>query len=774
MITTREAINYQFSLIFGYSSSKEDDLVVGDVIGPGNLMKEKVKELSHEVIKFLRMYNAILRDYTGSELYSIEFSLFNKEELQKEGVTSIRIYPKSMILLPGKYKDCESSLLALKPEPDVLNPHKSREAMNDISELFYEVEEFSERPEINSKTKELLLQKFSTRFSNKLFGDLLEHKWNKEMVGLSLSLPTGKEMIDVYAKVKSEMQMSWYKRPHELDFINPQYESHERIYEGKNAIEHLKYAITEPSSNFIVGYTLKLGTDLFELCNTGTIDEIQDEFISFLINSINDEFKKINDNYDINQLINKFKQLLSKINQFTNRFLDHSNSFIISGKKGDLKELLEMYKIHVIEKGKVGNDNYDLLLDLTINLINQSISEKDGLRASELGSLFNSLRELFKNSYDIIITSLPRYLLYRIIKNFTNYFMMVLSEDLKKEEDQLRILGSNFIGKLKDFILNQIEMYPITVSGDLKINQTEVIKDFKNFLRLNFDSFFKTVKIKVGDIFLLAEETTQLNSEAIKKKIELFKKLPGELNYFINYIMKYTTINRFLKENPISEISDPVTFSNKFFRFLEKRIGGVNLNWKSYLLSWINDYAKQYFKELDKKPMTLDEIYNDFLKYFTLREIEEQNPENFVKIVHSLNEKLSVEQENSEIFEFLKQYENYIDVINSFPNHFKEIINDKIQTLNLSNEETHPNNFLKIDNDLTFYQFIKEKELKYFSNLIPRPSSLILKHTLSDEEKLLFRKPLYHVINFTYWHGHSSFYLADNFKTTFREWEKQL
>ena len=119
MITTREAINYQFSIIFGYSSPKDDDLIVGDVIGPGNLTREKVKELSKDVIKFLRMYNAILRDYTGSELFSIEFSLINKEMINKPGKSDVRIYPKSMILVPGKYKDSESLLLALKPETGV-------------------------------------------------------------------------------------------------------------------------------------------------------------------------------------------------------------------------------------------------------------------------------------------------------------------------------------------------------------------------------------------------------------------------------------------------------------------------------------------------------------------------------------------------------------------------------------------------------------------------------------------------------------------------------
>ncbi|GAI24086.1 unnamed protein product, partial [marine sediment metagenome] len=53
MITTRESINYQFSLIFGYSSP--NDIIAGDVIGPGRLTREKVNELSQEVIKYLSM-----------------------------------------------------------------------------------------------------------------------------------------------------------------------------------------------------------------------------------------------------------------------------------------------------------------------------------------------------------------------------------------------------------------------------------------------------------------------------------------------------------------------------------------------------------------------------------------------------------------------------------------------------------------------------------------------------------------------------------------------
>ena len=146
MITTRDAINYQFSLIFGYSSP--NNLIVGDIIGPGKLTKKRVNELSKEVIKFLRMYNAILRDFGGSEVFSIEFSLEHLKDIHeiKNTYGNLEILPKSMILIPGKYKDCESMLLALKPETGQLNIHKSRKSVNSICKLFFEVEEFTNRP----------------------------------------------------------------------------------------------------------------------------------------------------------------------------------------------------------------------------------------------------------------------------------------------------------------------------------------------------------------------------------------------------------------------------------------------------------------------------------------------------------------------------------------------------------------------------------------------------------------------------------------------------
>ncbi|MBK5134053.1 hypothetical protein JJE00_06460, partial [Candidatus Bathyarchaeota archaeon] len=343
MITTRESINYQFSLIFGYSSPT--DLIVGHVIGPGKLTKEKVNELSQEVIKFLRMYNAILRDFAGSEVFAIEFELYNFDE--KDARTNI--YPKSMLLIPGRFKDCESLLLALKPETGYLDPHKSRDSINDISKLFYEIEEFTNRPELETARKIQVFEKFATRFSKKLYGDLIEDKWNKKLIGLSVSLPTEKELLSTYASIRSDVDFLWNKRPIEICFSNHKFERLKSPYSGKSMIDHLKYAISEPSANFIVEKTLTLGTNLLKLANTGTIDEIQEEIISYFITKLKEKLTMTKEVQSSEELISKFELILSDLGNNADNFTRNSRNFLTTGEIGNISEILDKFKRYIMD-----------------------------------------------------------------------------------------------------------------------------------------------------------------------------------------------------------------------------------------------------------------------------------------------------------------------------------------------------------------------------------------------------------------------------------------
>ncbi|MHA1933287.1 MAG: hypothetical protein ACW96X_12140, partial [Promethearchaeota archaeon] len=99
-------------------------------------------------------------------------------------------------------------------------------------------------------------------------------------------------------------------------------------------------------------------------------------------------------------------------------------------------------------------------------------------------------------------------------------------------------------------------------------------------------------------------------------------------------------------------------------------------------------------------------------------------------------------------------------------------IKNALNLIDFQIEESFPINFFNINKEDTYYNYIENTFLKYFSKLIPRPLSLILKHNLTNEEKELFKGDLFHVIDFKFWHNNVRFELSDNFKEVYREWMK--
>ena len=766
MITTRESINYQFSLIFGYSSP--NDIIAGDVIGPGRLTREKVNELSQEVIKYLSMYNAILRDYTGAEVFSIEFELYNLDE----NTAKTQIYPKSMIFIPGEFKECESLLLALKPETGYLDVHKSRTSMDNISKLFYEVEEFADRPDLSNVSKQGFYDKFATRFSKRLFGELIEEKWNKKLIGLSTSLPTEKEMLITYARIVSDVEIIWSKKPIQINLLNSRFGKIEMSLEGQEALEHLKYSISEPSAKFIVNKTLNLGSNLINLANIGTLDEFQDELIKYLIVRIKKEIVEFKELQTGEWLVLQISKILLTLERYLNKFLEYSHDFLKSGETGNLSELLENYLLFITKKGKLEDEDFKEICKITIKFINQSVIEKEKLRVSELSSAFNYFSEIIKRSLDMIRRSHPIYLSRRRLKTLIIELIENLKFQFNKEQKPAKILGLNLIEKFEEHLFNLIEVQSIILSEVTFFDEKKLIVEFRNLVNKNIESFFNNIKLKIEDLVSFAEIQMEHDVNLIRIHIDKFKRFSTELEYLLSYILRHSTINRFIKEKPKSEIQDPISFANKFHRFLEKRIGGIKLEWKSYVLEWINDYSKNFLKIENKKDWSITEIYNNFLEYLENREANEQNLKNFLEFLDYYIPKISNIEEGKKLIEFYKQYELSLGINEEFPKYVMSKIRNELNQIDFQIEETFPINYFSINNNDTYYDYIENIFLKYFSKLIPRPLSLILKHNLSNEEKELFKGDLFHVLNFKFWHSNVRFELSNNFKEVYREWMK--
>ncbi|GAH51018.1 unnamed protein product, partial [marine sediment metagenome] len=102
---------------------------------------------------------------------------------------------------------------------------------------------------------------------------------------------------------------------------------------------------------------------------------------------------------------------------------------------------------------------------------------------------------------------------------------------------------------------------------------------------------------------------------------------------------------------------DPVTFANRFHRFLEKRIGAINITWKTYILEWIKDYAKNFFNIEEIRDWSLDETLFEFIKYLEERESDEQKSETFLKFLDKYILRISNEIEKEILIDFYKQYE---------------------------------------------------------------------------------------------------------------------
>ncbi|MFO7795978.1 MAG: hypothetical protein R6W84_07475 [Promethearchaeia archaeon] len=773
MITTRESINYQFSLIYGYSSPNHENLMVGDIISPGNLTKNLINELSKDVIRYLTEFNAMLRDYTGSELYSVEFELLN----YKEGDYSIKIYPKSMLLMPGNYKECESLMLALKPETGYLNVHKSSQSINGISKLFFEVEDYANHPNLDYNEKKQVYKTFATRFSKKLFGELIEDKWNKKLIGLSESLPTDKKNLKIYSKLKSNLEINWYKTPFEIKLSQIEFGKIRDPFEGKSAIEHLKFSITEPSAGFVIEKTLKLGSNLLDLANWGTIDEFQERIIKFILKKTRDTILLDLDNKSEIQIISLFDNFLKQIKQKLEEFTIYCKKFLKTGEKGDLAEILLKLKKFLKEQ----NQNYrqEEIQDIYIILrdfIKKTISKKQEIRANDFNSSFNYFSELINRSFNKIQESLPKYLLIRRLNKTVQTLIKKLKSEFDKEQKPVKILGYRFIEKFRDHLLKMINKYSILTEKKI-VFERDIIK--KNFIRLisNYlDDFFDNVQLGIAEIISFAEINTDEHSKNISHYIEDFKKFSDEIHFLLSYILRYSTINRFIKDKPDKDISDPVSFSTKFHRFLEKRLAGIDLIWKSVILDWIKNYAKLFFKLEVNRMWTINEIYTDFINYLEEKEKISRNPNSFTEFLDTFIAKVENEDEKKTLMKFYEQYKYFIGVNTEFPKYLREKIETQIKSLNLDWENDFPIEILSSnENSNSFYEYIRENELKYFSNLIPVPSTMILKHKLNNEELELFKGDLFQVFGFKNWGvGNIALDLSDNFQEVYREWIKEL
>ncbi|MHA1451229.1 MAG: hypothetical protein ACTSRD_00015 [Promethearchaeota archaeon] len=252
-LTTIEELQKQLTLILGFSG--KENLDVGEIIGVGKLTKEKTHELVLQVLEYLNAYNAMLRDYSGTEIYSIEFELKNFMAKRE----SLKLLPESMILIPREYKETNSIILALTYTTSLLDMDKSQNSIEKISKLFFEILEMVDRPELNHHEKIAVLTKFAKRFASKVQGELLEQDWNKKLVGIRTASVDDEVNLEPFGEVQSKYKIKWNQTDREIHTESPTYRTLQFTMPDEEKLNHLKWQISGPSGYYIAQKTIDLG-----------------------------------------------------------------------------------------------------------------------------------------------------------------------------------------------------------------------------------------------------------------------------------------------------------------------------------------------------------------------------------------------------------------------------------------------------------------------------------------------------------------------------------
>ncbi len=758
-LTTSDELHKQLTVIFGFSGQL--DIEVGEIIGIGKLSEHETKRLTQSVLKFLNNYNSMLKDYAGCTLYSIEFEL---ENLGKRNLVSLM--PKSMLFIPGSYKDCNTLMLLLAPEMSLVDYSKSRKAVDDLGKLYFEVEEALDRPELEKEQRRKVLKYFAKRFALKLQGNVIKGKWNRKMIGITSGF---KE--DLYLNINIQNEVKWKTKeiiPLKSSFSVPKL----KMMDNEN-YDFMKHWLNQSTSIVVAKNTCKLTANLLQLANTGTISDTQKQILIAFLKSFLDYSEQNKKLISFDQFKNEIEKFYKKFEQNLESFKVKSTSFIKSGVIKPLKEINALY-LNEFTKEEGTSECENCIKNFAKITHNHILTTKyryhssDKVRASEFT---NPILNIVQNSQLVlkkIKNAVPFYIQHYLFDSFFSNLLELLQKEFDLINNKpIKVLSVKYLEKYEIFLKNQLE---ISYSQIASTNQRNSYLKFKEIAKNTIEPFINSVNIEIKDLVDFCDIILSDNIE-MQPYLKHLKKFQDEIEFLWGFILRSSTFQRFLKEYPMNEIFDPENFANRFIDFLQKkRLGGLQLKWKNYIFQWINTYKYEfqpkYIKDQEEKiiwPKT--KIITSFIEYISRKVKEETTIQGFLQPLKRYLDSIAMSNiKNKFVLEILQAYKLSLEIIGQFPDYLRQVFNKAIenrqenlipQTISayigdtpdldeiISEKIEEKSQFMTLKRSL--YAFIIETELKYYSKLIAKPKQIILQNI---DNKLFQKKILQHRIEF--------------------------
>ncbi len=787
-LTTSDELKKQLTVIFGSKTGIiSPEIEVGDIIGIGKISVKRTEVLIKKTLNFLYAYNAMLRDYAGCRLYSIEFGLENIDP-KDEGLS---IMPKSMLLIPGEFKDCINILLLLSPEMRLMDNKKAKDSVNHLGELYFEVEEAINRPEIERIQQQAMLSKFAHRFALKLQGKVIEGKWNKKLVGMK---DNGEETrFKQYLSANLKKKMKWDdKQIIPSDF---KFRANRLSLKPEEKFEFLKEGILDSTFQLILKNTFKLTSNLFKIANTGTVDDLQNQLLILMMRELQKYLETVP--YEIT--IENFKKSLLKkiveIRENLNLFRDLGDEFCKKGLVLPVNELTERFgtKLKEYTAQNLPSNQKEFLINLSKvskkHLSSGKFDHPNKVRSMEFKPILLYIRENAKVVYKKLKDSIPNFSKYYVLHQYAKKLLKAIYNEFEGQKKPVRTLGQKYIKKFAQILKNKIEEN--CCMGKEKGDYYSKFKDISQGL---IDTFINDIEIEIEDLMGFVE-IMHANDQNLLNHIEKISSFPKEIEFLSGLILRSSSLQRFLKDIPNNKKLDPATFVDLFSEFLKRRLSAFRFNWKGKIIEWLNEYKRRTqpkydLNEENDKKWPQSKVIEEFLNFLSKKISDSLTLEGFKKPLNDYIQEKKMNIENRQINEIYKSYEMSLDLIEQVPDYIHQVflkVIEEIKEESFSNSlsslmGSYPtidslfSDFKKKVKEMSLgllkkpeqsiknrpfweeieelfeleglYEFVLENEMKYFSKLFARPMRVTLK--TDNQNKIEKEHELTHVIEFKY------------------------
>ena len=710
----------------------------------------------------------MLRDYSGTEIYSIEFELKNFMPKRE----SLKLLPESMILIPREYKETNSIILALTYTTSLLDMDKSQNSIEKISKLFFEILEMVDRPELNHHEKIAVLTKFAKRFARKVQGELIERDWNKKLVGIRTASVDDEVNLESFGEVQSKYKIKWNQTDREIHTESPTYRTLQFTMPDEEKLNHLKWQISGPSGYYIAQKTIDLGAKLLTIANTGSINEVQVGIIKTIVEELDTRLSKITHLSSNEEILIEIKRHLREIKDIFIEFNQRIDKFLRSGYNNSLDNISKKIKEIFGDVDPAKKKCVAEIMKTQINLIKENpFKNEDHVRLVEIAPSVNYFNQMMEASFTLLEPNIERFLSYTHLLRLFYRYIEHLYDEFNLEQTPAKSLGDRYIAKFAEHLIIQLHERIINNPFYIRYDRPLLNEEFKNLVQIAVENYIDEIPIHPEDLIRFTEVMLAKHQDKVTRHLTTLKKATSQLEFLLSYVLRFNTLNRFVKEIDGVKGGGSQDISYKFFQFLRKRIGGLDIEWKHYLLELITQYQQNLHSIPDSGNWSKFTHLSNLVEYLRKSIQENIEPDRFMNVLDSYIAKIEDPVEKEIMLLVFEQYEYSLGIIEEFPAYVKQKLLKILTQLPYTMESLPATEYLnpkfgstenlhltKIHSKLDLFNFVYEYEMKYFSKLIARPVCL----KLINRDQTEFEKPLIYSMDFKFWESFYKVSMSNN------------